>query len=215
MLKILVCEDDIHVAEMIKYVLKDKYEVTVTSNGLEAIDVLEEEAFHLIITDIVMPNLDGYELLDYLKDVGDKTPVVILSSLNSETNQIDGYKYNIEEYIVKPFNAELFEKKVATILNRLYSLADEGVVVDENNLTVKIGNDNIEFTPIEFKLFYHLFINKGKYCSKQDMLMLFWEEDSNDRVVDYTVKRVRKKLGKHAARIKTKAKVGYKYEEHE
>lgn len=213
MLKILVCEDDLHIAEMIHFVLKDNYEVTVVNNGLLAIDLIEENSFHLIITDIVMPNVDGYELLDYLKDVGDKTPVIILSSLNSETNQIDGYKYEIEEYIVKPFNAELFKNKVETILNRLYSLTSEGVAVDEVNLTATFDNEKIEFTPIEFKVFYHLFVNKGKYCSKYDMLYMFWGEESNDRVVDYTIKRIRKKMNKYATHIKTKAKVGYMYEE--
>ncbi|MFV0425351.1 MAG: response regulator transcription factor [Bacilli bacterium] len=213
MLKILVCEDDLHIAEMIHFVLKDKYNVTVVNNGLDAIDVLEEEKFHLIITDIVMPNLDGYELLDYLKDVGDKTPTLILSSLNSETNQIDGYKYNIEDYMVKPFNAELFKNKVITIMGRLYNIGNDDVGVDEENLTVTYESDVIEFTPIEFSVFYHLFINKGKYCSKYDMLDLFWSEDAGDRVVDYTIKRIRKKMGKYANKIVTKTKVGYKYEE--
>lgn len=215
MLKILVCEDDVHVAEMIKYVLQSKYEIVVVHNGLDAIDLLEENAFHLIITDIVMPSLDGYELLNYLSDVDDKTPTILLSSLNSESNQIDGYKYNIEEYIVKPFNATLFEKKIDTIINRIYTMTSSGVTINVDNLTASFDNGEIEFTPIEFKLFYHLFINKGKYCSKYDILMLFWGDDSNERVVDYTIKRIRKKLGKYSNYIVTKTKVGYMYSDEE
>ncbi len=211
MLKILVCEDDVHVAEMINYVLKERYDITIVSNGLDAIDLLESQAFHLIITDIVMPSLDGYELLEYLKDVADTTPVVILSSLNSETNQIDGYKYDIEDYIVKPFNAELFEKKVEKITNRLYSFSSNDVIVNENNLSVTIRGTIIEFTPIEFKVFYHLFVNKNRYCNKFDILLLFWGDVNNDRVVDYTIKRIRNKLKDYSHYIVTKAKVGYMY----
>lgn len=213
MLKILVCEDDLHIAEMISYVLKDKFDVTVVHNGLDAIDTLEETAFHLIITDIVMPNVDGYELLDYLKDVGDKTPTLILSSLNSETNQIDGYKYDIEEYIVKPFNAELFKNKVEKIMSRIYNIEDSGVGIDTEGMSVTYGEDKIEFTPVEFNVFYHLFVNKGKFCSKYDMLEMFWGEDAGERVVDYTIKRIRKKMGVYSDKIVTKAKVGYKYDE--
>ncbi|MFV0498796.1 MAG: response regulator transcription factor [Bacilli bacterium] len=213
MLKILVCEDDLHIAEMISYVLKDNYDVTVVHNGLDAIDELDDTKFNLIITDIVMPNLDGYELLDYLNDVNDKTPTLILSSLNSETNQIDGYKYDIEDYMVKPFNAELFKSKVNKIMSRLYNINSSGVNINEESLTVTFGDDVVEFTPIEFSVFYHLFINKGKYCSKYDMLDLFWNDEAGDRVVDYTVKRIRKKLGSHASKIITKTKVGYKYDE--
>ncbi len=213
MLKILVCEDDLHIAEMIHYVLKDKFDVTVVNNGLDAIDVLEEKSFHLIITDIVMPNVDGYELLDYLKDVSDKTPTLILSSLNSETNQIDGYKYDIEDYIVKPFNADLFKSKVEKIMSRIYNVESEGVSVNEESLTVAFDGDVIEFTPIEFNVFYHLFLNRGKFCSKFDMLELFWGEDAGERVVDYTIKRIRKKMGKYSTKIVTKTKVGYKYDE--
>ncbi len=213
MIKILVCEDDVHVAEMIKYVLKKNYDITIVQNGLDAIDLLETEGFHLIITDIVMPSLDGYELLRYLEDVDDHTPVVILSSLNSETNQIDGYKYDIEDYIVKPFHAGLFEKKIDKIINRIYSFDSSDTVVNENNLSVKIKGFEIEFTPIEFKVFYHLFINNGKYCSKYDILMLFWGEANNERVVDYTIKRIRKKMGEYSDYIVTKAKVGYMYKD--
>lgn len=213
MLKILVCEDDLHIAEMIHYVLKDKFDVTVVNNGLDAIEVLEENAFHLIITDIVMPNVDGYELLEYLKDVSDKTPILILSSLNSETNQLDGYKYDIEDYIVKPFNAELFQSKVEKIMSRLYNVESDGVSIDEESLTVTYDGTVIEFTPIEFNIFYHLFVNRGKFCSKFDMLELFWGEDAGERVVDYTIKRIRKKMGDYSTKIVTKTKVGYKYDE--
>ncbi len=213
MLKILVCEDDLHIAEMIHFVLKENFEVKVVHNGLDAIDLLEENSFNLIITDIVMPNVDGYELLDYLKDVGDKTPILILSSLNSETNQLDGYKYDIEDYIVKPFNAELFKSKIDKIMSRLYNFNSEGVGIDEESMTVTYGEDVVELTPIEFSVFYHLYLNRGKYCSKFDMLDLFWGEDAGERVVDYTIKRIRKKMGDHATKIVTKTKVGYKYEE--
>lgn len=213
MLKILVCEDDQHIAEMISYVLKDQFDVTVVSNGLDAIDILEENHFHLIITDIVMPNVDGYELLDYLKDVGDKTPTLILSSLNSETNQVDGYKYDIEDYIVKPFNAELFKSKVSKIMSRIYNVEEDGVRIDEENLSVTFDGTVVEFTPIEFSVFYHLFLNKGNYCGKYDMLEMFWGEDAGERVVDYTIKRIRKKMGEHSSKILTKTKVGYKYDE--
>lgn len=215
MLNILVIEDEKVTNDLITFKLKSEgYDVVQAFDGDTAIQVLNRMKFHLVITDIVMPGKDGYEVLDYIKNNNIDTISVILSSLSGELDQLKGYNYQIDDYMTKPFNIELLAKKINLLIKRVYNYYKETELkYDENALL--IDNEKIAFSTKEFEVLEYLYSNKLKYCSKEDIFDHVWEgaEGTSIRVVDYTIKRVRKKLGENSTFIQTKIGVGYKYDE--
>lgn len=216
MFNILVVEDEKVTNDLITYNLKEAgYEAIQAFNGAEAINLIKRFKFHLIITDIVMPEKDGYDLLRKIEDIhSESIPAVILSALSTDIDQLKGYEYSIEDYISKPFNSEILKKKINSIMKRLYNYTAE-TRIDYNEQSVKFSDQTISLSTKEFEVFEYLFVNKLKFCSKEEIYDYVWEgqENTSIRVVDYTVKRIRKKFEEHKNVIVTKVGVGYKYEE--
>lgn len=217
MYNILVVEDDKVNNDLLTYHLKEnEYEVIQAFDGKEAIEMLQRFHFHLVLTDIMMPNKDGYELLQYMQDNRYDIPIVLITSLNSDYDYLKGYTFKIEDYITKPFNADIVTIKVQIILDRIYGLL-ESTKLSYGDRKFIINGEEFEFSNKEFLVFEFLYTNKLKYMSKEAIFEYAWEDDeeeTNLRVVDYTVKRIRKKLGeKYRDLIKTKVGLGYKYEE--
>ncbi len=215
MLNILVIEDEKVTNDLITFKLKNEgYDVVQAYDGDTAIQVLNRMKFHLVITDIVMPGKDGYDILDHIKNNNIDTISVILSSLSSEMDQLKGYNYQIDDYMTKPFNIELLVKKINLLIKRVYNYyQDTELKYNENALLVNY--EKITFSAKEFSVLEYLYSNQLKYCSKEDIFDYVWEgcEETSIRVVDYTIKRIRKKLGKNSTFIQTKIGIGYKYDE--
>lgn len=215
MFNILVIEDEKITNDLITYNLKEQgYSVVQAFDGERAIETLQRMKFHLIITDIVMPGKDGYGVLEFLANNNSDVPTIILSALSSEVDQLKGFNYKIDDYITKPFNIDILTTKVNLLIKRVYNYhKTTELKYDENALY--IGSEKISFSTKEFEVLEYLYSNKLKFCSKEDIFDYIWEgnEDTSIRVVDYTVKRIRKKLGDNSGFIKTKVGVGYKYEE--
>lgn len=214
MLNFLLVEDDIISSKVYKNLLEKsiKCEVDTAENGICAIDYLKQKEYNVIITDIVMPNMDGWQFLDYLKKQNIATPVIVLSALNGDEDQLHGYEYEIEDYISKPINPEIFIKKIKQIIKRLYSI-DNRITVIPERYTVKINNEEIILPKKEFKVFKYLFDHAGIICAKEDIHSEFWKnEDVSERVVDYTIRRIRNNLADNRGIIKTKVGVGYYYD---
>ncbi len=217
MFNILIVEDEKVTNDLITFKLKKEgYEVVQSFDGETAIEVLKRMNFHLIITDIVMPGKDGYEVLDFINEENIEVSTVILSSLSSDVDQLKGFNYRIDDYITKPFNIEILVAKINMIIRRLYNYYKETELkYDENALL--IDNEKILFSTKEFEVLEYLYTNKLKYCSKEDIFDYVWEgsDSTSIRVVDYTIKRIRKKMGDYSGFVQTKIGVGYKYDEEE
>lgn len=215
MIKILVVEDEPITNQMVCSLLEQlrPCKVVAAFDGQEAIDILMEETFQLVITDIVMPEVDGFELIEYMNDVKLKTPVVVLTSLSGEKDLIKGYNYPIEDYLLKPIKVDIWKARINNILKKLYPM-DDSVRLDSDNLSVVIGEDIVTLTRNEFQIFEYLYSRNGKVCNKLEMFDYFWgvESDLSERVVDDTIRRIRKKLDGYQYLIKTKSGVGYYYE---
>lgn len=215
MIKILVVEDEPITNQMVCSLIKQlrPCEVVAAFDGQEAIELLTEDTFQLVITDVVMPEVDGFELIEYMNDVNIKTPVIVLTSLSGEKDVIKGYNYPIEDYLLKPIKVDVWKARINNILKKLYPI-DDSVQLNSENLTVTIGSDSISLTRNEFQILEYMYVRNGKVCNKLDMFDHFWgvESDLSERVVDDTVRRIRKKLGDYQYIIKTKSGVGYYYE---
>lgn len=218
MFSILLVEDDQVIADLVKFILKDTGKITHATNGMIALDIVESNPdFDLIISDIVMPTMDGYELLSALDDLPQKYPVVMLTALAGDKEQLIAYEHRIEDYITKPFTALLFKKKIETILRRLYPSAGSSqlFVFNDDEKQLYVLDVSLQLTATEYDLLHFLQLNNGRFFNKEDLLERFWDEDIYDpRVVDQRIKRIRSKLGDNAYVIETKYKVGYRYNEH-
>ncbi len=215
MLKLLLVEDDKISSDVMKNLLEKKIQCQVDQavDGEQAINFLNEKEYNLIISDIVMPNLDGWELLAYLRENNVSTPIVMLTALNGESDQLRGYDYEIEEYVIKPINPDIFIKKIKSIINRIYK-TDQRLQVYPERYSVMIEDREIVLPKKEFKVFNYLYERAGTICPKVDIHEEFWGNDDevSDRVVDYTIRRIRNHFGDERDVIKTKVGVGYYYD---
>ncbi|WP_423364005.1 response regulator transcription factor [Mycoplasma sp. P36-A1] len=120
MYKILVVEDDYKIQELVvELLLSRNYEVKFASSGIEGLYIYQNELFDLVITDLMMPHIDGYGFIDRIREYDSKTKIIVLSALDQEETQLKGFDLGIDDYICKPFSTRVFLKRVEACLSRL------------------------------------------------------------------------------------------------
>lgn len=219
-MKILIAEDEKAISDLIATVVKMLGHTPIQAfNGDEAIDLLVEETIDLLFLDIIMPIATGFEVLEFCQLENISIPTIILSALDSDKDQLKGFTYTIEDYWIKPLSFAVLMKKMERLIARLDgdNSSHSHIVVDDDKQDVLIEGNLIGLTKLEYRLFRFLYSNKGRYCSKMEIIDKTWGSDSevDERNVDFTIKRIRKKLGDDSTCIQTKAKVGYVYEDQE
>jgi len=215
--KILVIEDEPAIADLIKLELEMQgYRLKVAKDGEEGIAFLEQEAFDLVLLDIMLPKIDGYELLEYIKQVSD-TPTIFITAKSSTNDKIKGLKKGADDYITKPFEMGELVARVETVLRRYHKGKEVQEIGDvEINLEarkVKKDGKEVLLTPKEFDLLLLFVQNKNFALYKETIYEKIWGEDLEfeTRTLDLHVQRLRKKLG-WKDKIKTIYKIGYKLE---
>lgn len=215
---VLIVEDEQRIREFIALYFKaEGYAVMEAEDGVSALKCMEAGRTDLIVTDIVMPHMNGYELCSQVRKHSD-IPIIILSALDNEEQYILGYQHGADDYMTKPVNGKILVAKANRLLERVHQEADlielEGIRVDKQGRTVWVDEQVIDFSPKEYELFLLLIENKNKVLNRFFILNKVWGFDfmGESRVVDTHVKKIRKKLGAHAGRIKTIISVGYKFE---
>ncbi len=213
--KILIVEDDQLLRLGLRVFLENEgYEVVETTSGNKAIEVVEEHTFHLIITDIMMEDGDGISLLKYLVNQNITIPVVVLSALGSENDQLVGYNLNVLDYLVKPINYEILSFK----LNKYFELSnatnDDDVYLDSDTYSLRLYGETIKLTQKEFELLSLLMQFPTKIFSKYDLINEVWYGNMNmsEKIVEVTILNIRKKLGDYSTMLKTHRGQGYSYE---
>ena len=201
---ILIVEDDKDIQELLSsFLINAGHEITVAGDGLESIAIFTSGNYDLILLDIMLPKLDGYGVCEYIRNTSG-IPIIMLTALDSEHDQIKGFDYKIDDYIAKPFSIHILLRKIEAILRRISSQPAEhkktiykSMVVDSDNCTVKVNSKSILLTPREFGILTTLLENKGKVLSRGQLLNSLWKYDfyGDERVVDTHVKNLRKKLG--------------------
>ena len=217
MQKILIVEDEAAIANLIKINLEaEGYQCTCAFDGRAGADHIEQETFDLVLLDIMLPEIDGYELLEYVKPMG--TPVIFLTAKGSVDDRIKGLKLGADDYIVKPFQVGELTARVEAVLrpygrvNQKLTFAD--VEIDVISRTVTKAGVPVELTVKEFDLLVELMQNRNVALYRERIYEKVWGEVfmGDTRTLDSHIQRLRKKLNWEKY-IRTVFRVGYRLEE--
>ena len=218
-MKILVVEDERDLNRIItKHLKKNNYSVDSCFDGQEALDFISYSEYDLIITDIMMPNVDGYEFIDKLRANKNNTPVIMLTAKDTLEDKIVGLDSGADDYIVKPFEFDELLARIRVLMRRNYGLATniiqiEGVTLDLAKKQVAKSGEIIDLTGKEYEVLEYLMKNKGSILSRDQILNHVWdyEYEGASNIVDVIIKNIRKKLdrGEGNTIIYTKRGLGY------
>lgn len=220
-LKILMVDDESRMRKLVNDFLSKKgYEVIEAADGEEAVERFYiEKDIALIILDIMMPKMDGWQVCREIRKES-KVPIVMLTAKSEEHDELLGFELGVDEYISKPFSPKILVARVDALLRRTNKL-DTSEVVEAGNILidkaahqVKANGENIDLSFKEFELLVYFVENKGIALSREKILNNVWNYDyfGDARTIDTHVKKLRAKLGKEADYIKTIWGMGYKFE---
>lgn len=214
--RILVIEDEPSIQKILfEPLVAAGYKVTTASDGLEGITVFNEGSFDLILLDIMLPKIDGYAVCEMIRQKS-KIPVILLTALDTEDDQIKGFDLLADDYITKPFSIRLVLKRVEALLRRTSAEDDAGIIrykeitLNETGRQVFVAENEIVLTHLEFEILQLLMKNPGRVFSRDDLLNLVWgyEYVADEKGVNFHIMNLRKKL--NVDYIETVRGVGYK-----
>ena len=215
-MKILICDDEELIRNVIKEYLKiEHYDVYEASSGDEGIEIVKNKDIDLVIMDIMMPGMDGYQATKEIKKIKD-IPFIMLSARGEEFDKLYGFDIGIDDYVTKPFSPKELEARIKAITKRISSKSNtyiyKDLVIDDLAHVVKIEDKEIILTPKEYDLLKYLMQNKNIALSRDTILSNVWGYDffGDARTVDTHVKTLRNNLGKYRDIIKTVRGTGYK-----
>ena len=223
MSRILITDDDLSIRMGIREFAEFQgYQVELASCGEEALQLCREQDFDLVILDIMMPGMDGYETYKEIKKIKD-IPALMLSAKDQEYDKLQGFELGIDDYVVKPFSIKELMARVRVILSRngnrkaaqkeVYEF--QGLKINISAREVCIDGERISLRPKEYDLLFFLVKNKGIVFSRDTLLEKVWGFDfmGDDRTVDAQIKMLRHDLGEYRKFIVTYRGAGYKFEE--
>lgn len=217
--RILVVDDEEDICAILKFNLsKEGYEV-VTANSAEEALTLDIASFNLLLLDVMMGGMSGFELTHRLKadPATADVPVIFITARDTEDDAVEGLDLGADDYISKPFSIREVVSRVKAVLRRTAAIPDAstGIFIDDEKKAVTVDGSAVALTRIEYEIFRLLFTNKGKVFPREDILSKVWPDDVivTDRTVDVNITRLRKKIGEYGNRIVSRHGFGYLYEE--
>lgn len=217
MRKILIVEDDFDIQELLQNFLQEAgYKVASANDGVEAVSIFSSGQFDLILLDIMLPKIDGFSVCELIRRQS-QVPIIMLTALSGEEEQIRGLDLQIDDYITKPFSMPVLVRKIAAVLRRSSVSKDENqtisyqnMILDLDSYTATVDGTVYELTQREFEVLRELLTHQGRIMTRQNLLEKLWRYDfyGDERVVDTHIKNLRKKLGIDF--IQTIRGVGYK-----
>lgn len=216
MIRVLIVEDEKPISELIRLSLsKAGYYCLCAYDGAEAANILEKELFDLVLLDVMLPGVSGFELLEYIQPTG--TPVIFITAKNSLDDRVKGLRMGAEDYIVKPFEIMELLARVEVVLRR-YQKTEEilqvgNLTIDLRSMQVQRGNETIFLTKKEWDLMLLFVQNPGAALYRETIYERVWggEYPVGSRVVDLHIQRLRKKIGWEDT-LRTVNRVGYRLE---
>ena len=214
MIRVLIVEDEKPISELIRLSLsKAGYYCLCAYDGAEAANILEKELFDLVLPDVMLPGVSGFELLEYIQPTG--TPVIFITAKNSLDDRVKGLRMGAEDYIVKPFEIMELLARVEVVLRR-YQKTEEilqvgDLTIDLRSMQVQRGNETIFLTKKEWDLMLLFVQNPGAALYRETIYERVWggEYPVGSRVVDLHIQRLRKKIGWEDT-LRTVNRVGYR-----
>lgn len=201
MVTILIVEDDQMVRLLTKTKLSHLYKIKEAADGEEALEVLDHVHVDLLIVDIQMPNMNGYELVRALRDVGDMTPVIMLTAMNTFTHKKEGFASGVDDYMTKPIDYEELIWRIKALMRRALIANENRIVIggftmEQNTLSTQYNGETISLTNKEFNLLYKFLSYPNVVFTKQQLMDGIWGCDSEteyDTIKTY-ISRLRNKL---------------------
>jgi DNA-binding response OmpR family regulator len=202
MVNILVAEDNENIRKLIvTYLEADGYEVLSASDGLEALKTMDTESIDLLVADIMMPGMDGYELVRSLRDSGYTLPVLMITAKDEFDDMKQGFASGTDDYMVKPIDLDEMLLRVSALLRRARISTDKKITIgsltaDSETLSVYSREKSVTLPLKEFMLLFKLMSYPGKIFTRQDLMEKIWglDNDTEERTVDVHIKRLREKF---------------------
>lgn len=219
MVKVLIVEDNNKLRKLIYvYLTHNGYKTYSATDGLEALEIINNNMIDLVICDIMMPNMDGFELIEELREIYSNLPILIVTAKESKEDKILGFKLGIDDYMVKPIDLEELLMRVKALLRRAninneHKLTIKDVVLDYDKLTVTKGDEEIELPQKEFYLLYKLLSYPNKIFTRMQLMDDIWGMDvkSDEQTVNVHIRRLREKFSHYKEfEIITVRGLGYK-----
>ena len=222
--RIMIVDDDVNICELIRlYLEKEKYSVIIVNDGLEAVSTYAEMKPDLVLLDIMLPGLDGWQVCRKIRS-SSNVPIIMLSAKGETFDKVLGLELGADDYIVKPFETKEVLARIKAVLRRFVSSAAEQVKevhfdklsINLTNYELKVNGTQIDTPPKELELIFHLASNPNRVYTRDQLLDEVWgfEYYGDSRTVDVHVKRLREKLEGVSDKweLKTVWGVGYKFE---
>ena len=228
-MKILVVDDELDICEILQYNLETEGYEVVTANSAEEALALPLQEFALILLDVMMGEMSGFQMARKLKDnpVTAQIPIIFITALDSEDNLVKGLNIGADDYIAKPLSMKEVKARVRAVLRRSAlsqsqqpmtstdsRVCYEGIALDLNAKTITLDGEELICTKLEFELLSFFLQHPGKVFSREDLLKYCWPQNVLvlDRTVDVNITRLRKKIGRYGKQIKTRVGYGYCFE---
>ena len=221
MFSVLVADDEKAIRESIKDYLEAKgYSVKTATDGESALELFYENSFDLVILDVMMPKVDGFDACRAVRRASN-LPVLFLTAKGQEADFLKGFECGCDDYVVKPFPLSVLYEKCNSLIKRYKGIDSanwlkvSGVALDLSCKRAYVGENEIKLSSKDFKILCHLMENKNIVLNRELILTFAWgcDFDGDDRVVDTHIKRIRKALGEKAECIKTIINTGYSFRE--
>lgn len=202
MFHILIAEDDINTRKLMSAILRQNgYEVLTARDGIEALQVLETSQIDLMILDIMMPRMDGYELTEKIRECGNMAPILMVTAKEALSDKVQGFRSGTDDYMVKPVDEEELLCRIAALLRRAqianeHKLVIGGTTLDYDNLAVTVRNISTELPQKEFMVLFQLLSYPNKIFTRRQLMDEIWElySETDERTVDVHINRLRDKF---------------------
>ena len=218
-MRLLIVDDDLHLRKLVRtYAQLEQFQCEEAVNGQEALKLLAAHPFDMVVLDVMMPGLSGFETLSQIRKTS-QVPVIMLTARSEEYDKLLGFKLGVDDYVSKPFSPKILVARVEAILRRTnVSSADSvnvgGICIDKAAHQVTIDGQEIDLSFKEFELLTYFVENQGIALSREKILNNVWNYDyfGDARTIDTHVKKLRSKMGEKGEYIKTIWGMGYKFE---
>ncbi|WP_314396554.1 response regulator transcription factor [Leptotrichia shahii] len=218
-MKILLAEDEVDLNNVVtRYLKKNGYSVDSVLDGEEALDYLEYGEYDLVILDIMMPKVDGFEVIKKLRNKGNHTSVLMLTARDSADDKVKGLDLGADDYIVKPFDFNELMARIRAVVRRKYGNSSNRLVIgdlilDTSEKSVTRAGKQIELTGKEYEVLEYLMQSKNRILSREQIKEHVWDFDyeGDSNIIDVLIKNIRKKIDIEAGKqiIYTKRGLGY------
>lgn len=216
--RILIVEDEVSLRELLSDYFRRRGDIPITaSDGVDALELAENETFDTVLLDIMMPEMDGFSVCRALRRASD-VPIIFLTALNDEEEKLLGYQLGADDYVTKPYSLSVLYAKTEALIRRSRGTVRDGDLLTAGRLSLRISSRRayadgspVRLTNREYSLLLCLMQNRGIVLSREQLIVKCWgyDYDGDMRVVDTHIKRLREKLGDAAGCIKTVIGAGY------